>query len=157
MTQLEIVLERAINDEKPISLDSSALIAYLANEEPIAQIVAEVLETEVPVILSAIAVSESLVRTVQTYGLAFAETIMTSLQESDSVHLLPFGPAQLIEAAVIRAETRLKLPDAAIVATARVAGAIAIVGNDREWQNKALGIRYIHLDDVVREQEEEIR
>jgi hypothetical protein len=49
----------------------------------------------------------------------------------------------------------LKLPDAAIVATARVAGALALVGNDRAWRYKPLGIRYIHLDDVVREYEEE--
>lgn len=65
--------------------------------------------------------------------------------------MVPFGRSHLMETAAIRSLTRLKLPDAAIVATARVAGAIAIVGNDRVWQARPLGIQYIHLDDVIRE------
>jgi hypothetical protein len=36
-----------------------------------------------------------------------------------------------------------------------MAGAVAIVGNDRLWQTRPLGIQYIHLDDVVREAQRE--
>lgn len=151
MTRLEIILERGRRENAPISLDSSALIAYLADEEPLASYVAELLESDVRIMLSAIAASESLVRTVETYGRDFADSIVASLQESGEIHLVPFGKSQLIETAIIRSETRLKLPDAAIVATARVAGAIALIGNDRAWQNKPLGIQYIHLDDVLRD------
>ena len=38
------------------------------------------------------------------------------------------------EAAVIRAMTRLALPDALIVASALLAGCEAIVSNDAQWQ-----------------------
>jgi PIN domain nuclease of toxin-antitoxin system len=154
LTQIDVVLERAVRLNVPVSLDSSALIAYLEDEEPIASLVSQLMEGAVTIVFSAITVSESLVRTAETQDRALVETILTSLQETPTMRIVPFGFAQLVEAAIVRAETRLKLPDAAIVATARLAGAIAIVGNDRAWQNKSLGIRYIHLDDVVREQQE---
>lgn len=80
-----------------------------------------------------------------------------SIERIASVSLLPFDIPQAVEASLVRAHTRLKLPDASIVAAARVSGAIAIIGNDRVWKSKSLGIQYIHLDDVVREQEEETR
>jgi predicted nucleic acid-binding protein len=157
LTQLDFVLERAIRLREPIALDSSALIAYLENEEPIASLVSQLMESSATIVYSAIAVSEALVRTAETQDRTLMQTIVTSLQEAPTILIVPFGIPLLFEAAIVRAETRLKFPDAAIVATARMAGAIAIVGNDRAWQNKALGIRYIHLDDVVREYEEEAR
>ena len=151
MTQLEIILERAIRKAAPLSLDSSALIAYLAGEQPQNALIAHLLESDAQIVISAITASESFVRTVETYGRDFAEDILASLENSGRLFLVPFGRSHLMETATIRSVTRLKLPDAAIVATARVAGAIALVGNDRAWQNKSLGIQYIHLDDVVRE------
>ncbi len=54
-----------------------------------------------------------------------------------------------IETAYVRAATGLKLPDAAIVATALLAGAVALIGNDRQWRNKPLGVPYHHMDDIV--------
>ncbi|MCO5220670.1 MAG: PIN domain-containing protein [Thermomicrobiales bacterium] len=157
MTKLELIRDRAIHEDASISLDSSALIAYLAGEEPHSGVVTELLKSGAQFVVSAITVSESLVRTVETYGGDFAEDILASLLESGRIRLVPFERRHVLEAAAIRSETRLKFPDAAIIATARVAGAIAIVGNDRAWQPKTLGIRYIHLDDVVREQEREIQ
>lgn len=151
MTQIETLLSRALQDGSPIAIDSSALIAYFSDEELLAGLVGQVLESDALILISTITLSESLARMIQLHGRAAAEKISVSLQESSSIYLTPFGTMQLVEAAEIRAETRLKLPDAAIVATARVAGAIGIIGNDRAWKNKTLGIRYIHLDDVIRE------
>lgn len=151
MTQLENVIERAISDDAPISLDSSALIAYLAGEQPQNGLIEQLLESDAQIVISAITASESFVRTVETYGRKVAEDILASLENPGRLRLVPFGRSHLMETAAIRSLTRLKLPDAAIVATARVAGAIAIVGNDRVWQARPLGIQYIHLDDVIRE------
>lgn len=155
MTQIATVLAQALRDDRPVALDSSALIAFFTDDQPFATIVGGLIKSDVVIVLSAITLSESLVKWISTHGRAVAETITASLQAPPNIHLVPSGAAQLIEAAEIRAETRLKFPDAAIIATARVAGAIAIIGNDRAWQAKPLGIRYIHLDDVVREYEEE--
>lgn len=156
MTALDAAVARAIDLELPVVFDSSALIAYLRDEKPIAGIVAPVVESEVlDVIISSLTLSEALVRTATLFGRPRVELVVESIQELAAVRTVPFDEAHAVEAAIVRAETRLKLPDAAIVATARVAGAIAIVGNDRAWQNKSLGIQYIHLDDIVREQQEE--
>ena len=54
-----------------------------------------------------------------------------------------------IEAAYVRAATGLKLPDAAIIATARLARATTLIGNDRQWRNKPLGVTYHHMDDIL--------
>jgi hypothetical protein len=51
--------------------------------------------------------------------------------------------------AVVRARTGLKLPDAAIVAAALIGDAHALIGNDRVWKNRGLGVPYHHLDDIL--------
>lgn len=153
---LDGAIARALELEQPIAFDSSAFIAFLRNEDPIAGVVAPVLESDdLTIVLSSLTLSESLVRTASLFGRSRVEVVVESIYRLAAVRIIPFDREHAIEAAVVRAETRLKLPDAAIVATARIAGAIAIVGNDRAWQNKSLGIRYIHLDDVVREQKKE--
>ena len=149
--QLKVTIERAILEDACVSLDSSALIAYLAGKNPHARFVTELLESNAKIVVSAITASESLMRTVEAYGRDFADDILASFLESSRMFLVPFDRVHVLETAAIRSVTRLKLPDAAIVATARLAGALAIVGNDRVWQNRPLGIQYIHLDDVVRE------
>ncbi len=145
-------VSRAVQLELPIAIDSSALIAYLRDEMPIANVVAQVIDDEdVHVVLSSVTFSEALLRTAALFGRERVELVVQSIRSLPSIEIVGFDDEHAIDAARVRAETRLKLPDAAIVATARVAGAIALVGNDRAWQNKSLGIRYIHLDDVVRE------
>lgn len=145
-------VSRAVQLELPIAIDSSALIAYLRDEMPIANVVAQVIDDEdVHVVLSSVTFSEALLRTAALFGRERVELVVQSIRSLPSIEIVGFDNEHAIDAALVRAETRLKLPDAAIVATARVAGAIALVGNDRAWQNKSLGIRYIHLDDVVRE------
>ncbi len=52
-------------------------------------------------------------------------------------------------AAGIRAESGLRLPDAAIVATALVTGCDAIVGNDARCAKRVKEIPYVLLDDLV--------
>jgi predicted nucleic acid-binding protein len=151
VTQIDTLLAHALRDGHPVALDSSALIAFFSDDQPFARIIERLIESDVLIVLSAITLSESLVRFIAIHGRASAEKISASLHASSTMRLVPFGTLQIVEAAEIRSETRLKFPDAAIIATARVAGAIAIVGNDRAWQNKSLGIQYIHLDDVVRE------
>lgn len=156
MKSLDSVAALAVDLELPIALDSSGFIAYLRNEEPLAEVVAPIVESDVlSIIISSLTLSEALVRTAELFGRTRVELVVESVQRLEAVRIVPFDQELAIEAAIVRAETRLKLPDAAIVATARIAGAIAIVGNDRAWQNKSLGIEYIHLDDVVREQEKE--
>ena len=75
-----------------------------------------------------------------------------------------------MEAALVRTAPGLKLPDAAIVAAGRLAragrlislvvtgargvtvprrGALAPIGNDRQWRTRRLGVACQHSDDVL--------
>lgn len=153
---LESVVFHAISLGQPLAIDSSAFIAYLGDETPRSSLVASVIDSDLlDIVISSIVLSEVLVSAFAELGQSGLERTRKSIERIPSVTIVGFGQQQAIETARVRVETRLKFPDAAIIATARVAGAIAIVGNDRAWQNKSLGIQYIHLDDVVREQEEE--
>jgi hypothetical protein len=40
-------------------------------------------------------------------------------------------------------------PDVAIVATARIANAVGLIGKDRRWRAKPLGVPYHYLDDII--------
>ena len=51
--------------------------------------------------------------------------------------------------AAVRAETGLRLPDAAIVATAVVTGCDVVVGNDALCAKRVKEIPYLLLDDLV--------
>lgn len=155
MTELSDFHERALRRGESIALDSSALIAYLAGEEPYALIVAQLIESPVNLVLPAIATSEALVRIAREQDRDALDTIVASFGNAPNISIVSFDIPQLIETALLRAEANLKFPDAAIIATARLAGAIAIVGNDRAWKNRPLGIQYIHLDDVMRDAKKE--
>ncbi len=52
-------------------------------------------------------------------------------------------------AAEVRAESGLRLPDAAVVATAMVTGCDVIVGNDARCAKRVTEIPYLLLDDLV--------
>lgn len=151
LTKLDAVCATAAELNLPIALDSSALIALLTGEHLVGPLVSKLAKTDVRLILSAIVISESLVRTARFVERSFLESVSMSLHAEPNFHVVQFGTEQIVETALVRIETRLKFPDAAIIATARVAGALAIVGNDRAWQTKPLGVQYIHLDDIVRE------
>ena len=127
MTSIDALVSRAVQLELPIAIDSSALIAYLRNEMPIANVVAQVIDDEaVHVVISSITFSEALVRTAALFGRERVDLVVQSIRSLPSIEIIGFDEEHAIDAALVRAETRLKLPDAAIVATARVAGAIEI-------------------------------
>ena len=66
-----------------------------------------------------------------------------------NLRLVPLDVTLARETALVRAATRLRTPDAVQVAAARLAGADAIVGNDRRWQGRVNGPALILLDDYA--------
>lgn len=62
---------------------------------------------------------------------------------------IPLDEVSSVQTAIVRARTGLKLPDSAIIAAAHLANACALIGNDRIWKNRDLGVPYHHLDDIL--------
>jgi predicted nucleic acid-binding protein len=66
-----------------------------------------------------------------------------------NLHIVPLDLVLARETARVRAETRLRFPDAAQVAAGRLAGADALVTNDRRWQEQVTSPRVVLLGDYV--------
>jgi uncharacterized protein len=126
------------------------VIAYVTGEEPIASLVSPLLEDgDLDIVVSAITLSEAVTRPARAGDRRRVNTVAAALAALPRFRLVDFDRPHALEAAFVRGQTDLKLPDAAIVATARLANAVAIIGNDRQWRNKVLGVPYHHMDDIL--------
>lgn len=135
---------------RPICFDSSPLIDYVTRLQPITTLLDIVLQNRTPlVIISTITLTEAVTRPAISGDLARVNQIVAGLLALPGFDIIDVDRAHAIEAAVVRGQTNLKLPDAAIIATARLANAAALVGNDRQWRHKPLGVPYHHMDDIL--------
>ena len=66
-----------------------------------------------------------------------------------NMRLVPLDVALARETALVRAAFKLRMPDAVHVAAARLAGADAIVTNDRRWAERVKQPEMVLLDDYV--------
>ncbi len=144
---IEDVLAGSVEANKPICLDSSALIAYLASEHPISDLVDLILtHAGAPVVISAVSLTEALVRPARAGDRFILEQTRDALVALPRFAIVAFDERHAMETAVVRAHIALKLPDAAIVATARLADVYALIGNDRQCFNKLLGVTFLCMD-----------
>lgn len=66
-----------------------------------------------------------------------------------NLRIAPLDAALARETALVRGATGLRTPDAVQVAAARLAGADAIITNDRRWAAKVMGVRVVVLEDYA--------
>jgi len=131
----------AIARHHPICFDSAAMIALITRTEPVASLVRRLLrDIDVPIVISTITLAEIVVRPARQGDLTRVRNIHSSLAALANVAVIDLDPAHAIETAIVRGLTSLRLPDAAIVATARLANASALIGNDRQWRHKPLSL-----------------
>jgi predicted nucleic acid-binding protein len=134
-------------------LDTNAFIHFLDGEEPYYSVLAPLFRRvqagSLSVIASSITEAELLVRPERDGNEAAKERIEDLLSEN-GIYVVGVDRKIARRAAVIRAQARLKLPDAIIVATALETDCEAIVGNDGKWAKKDIEIPFIRLDDVVK-------
>jgi PIN domain nuclease of toxin-antitoxin system len=135
---------------QPIAFDTQAVIGYVEDREPITALLAPLFERhDVPVVISAVTLAEVLVLPVRNDDLSLVATLRRSIAELPAIRVVAFDDEIAVETAIVRGRIGLPLPDAAIVATARFVSAVGLVGNDRRWRAKSLGVPYYHLDDVL--------
>ena len=135
---------------QPICLDSSALIDFAAPNEPVASLIEPLLVTpDIPVVISTISLAELVTRPARLGDFARVQALHAALLRLPGLTLVPFDADHALEAAAVRAQTNLPLPDAAIIATARRANASALIGNDHKWRTRHLGVTYHLVDDIL--------
>jgi predicted nucleic acid-binding protein len=141
---------RAIATGQPICLDSSVLIDYAAPNEPVASLVEPLLiAPDVPVVISVVSVAELVTRPARTGDFALVRSLLDGLLRLPALTIVDFDWDHAVDTARVRAETNLRLPDAAIVATARRADASALLGNDRKWRTRRLGVPLHLVGDIL--------
>lgn len=144
------LMAQAIAYDRPIGVDASAMLEYLIDPGTLAHVVAPIFEDErVPMVLSTIAISEALVRPARQNDREYMNAIKRTLERRDRTIVVSFDGNQAIETAFVRAQTNLKLPDSAVIAAARMHNAIGIVGVDRKWRSRELGVPFYYLPDTL--------
>lgn len=130
-------LESALPAGVPLLLDSSVVLAYLAGNEAASPLAAHVIDALVQpgrnhATLSAVTAADVLVRPFAVGGRAVAvgELFLRHFPNLD-VAEVTYGIAR--EAARLRAETRLPMADALILASAVALGIRHVVANDDRW------------------------
>lgn len=148
--QIRSLIELATFDHQPICLDSGPLIDYVAQQQPTTSLLEPMLlDPAVSIVISTITVTEAVTRPAMQDDRPRVDTIVEALRGIPGLRIVDFDQGHAVEAAIVRGLTGLKLLDAAIVATARLANASALLGNDRQWRTKPLGVPYHHIDDIL--------
>ena len=99
--------------------------------------------------ISAITLTELLTAPAQARDMRAMRDYEIYLLHFPNLTILPLDIQVAREAAQIRADTGLPMPDAAILAAARVAGADAVITNDKRWRAKLDAPEILILDDYL--------
>ena len=136
--------------QRPIVFDTQVLIGYIEDREPITALLAPLIEgPDLPIAISVVTLAEVLVLPVRNDDLSLVATLRRSISNLPGMTVVPLDVEIAVETALVRGRIGLPLPDAAIIATARVVNSVGLIGNDRRWRAKALGAPYHHLDDII--------
>ena len=92
--------------------------------------------------------SEAIVGPVVAGDETMAERYLDAIQSVEHLHVVPVTAEIAADAGVIRGRTGMTLPDSVHVATARTAGASALLTNDRRLRPVA-HVEVIQLTDLV--------
>jgi PIN domain nuclease of toxin-antitoxin system len=106
-------------------------------------------DADLDIVASVITLAEAVARPARAGDRQRVAAVAAALTALPRFRFIDFDRSHALEAAFVRGSTDLKLPDAAIIATARLANSIALIGNDRQWRNKPLGVPYHHMDDLL--------
>ena len=125
-----------MEEARRLYLDTNALIAIVEKEGELSAAQAELVEEidagKVRATTSELALAECLVKPLAERDETLVRSYLTLLGgEGDLVTMIPVTRDVILEAAKVRAGSRVKLPDAIHLASARMSGCAEFVSNDR--------------------------
>ena len=141
----------SLPDDGSAYLDSNSFIYSVERVEPYCALLDLVWQRarsgEITIVSSDITVLETLVKPLRD-GDEVVEGLFRSLLDSNEVRLISASRELWESAARIRAETRLKTPDALHAATALSAGCNLFITNDRDFR-RVPNLPVVILDDLL--------
>jgi predicted nucleic acid-binding protein len=145
-------LRRALQAHDSIVVDSSVIVAYLDGRDVFSAaatiVVDELAARGATANLSAITVTESLVRPMKLGNADAVTEVATFFGHFPGIHVLSIDVQIAQEAARVRAVTGLKTPDAMIIATALIHGIPTIVTADGRWRSAIEALTGLELIEV---------
>lgn len=122
---------------KRLLLDTNVIIYFLQGIDPYGVVLNPLFriieEGRLQAVISVVTEAELLVGPLKKKDKEAIAKVKLLLNEFPGLKVFPISRQIGQMAASIRVETKLSLPDALIIATARATGCDAIVGNDRSW------------------------
>lgn len=141
---------KEVSKYRRVLLDTSVPIYFLQRVAPYSALVEPLFclieERDIEAKLSVITEAELLVGPVKKNDAESLSMVRAFLDDFPGIDVVPLLRPIAQEAAKLRAGSGLPLPDALIIATAKVSGCAAIVGNDLTWA-KAEVLPVVLLDD----------
>lgn len=146
-------LLRRLADCRTVALDTMVFSYHLADHPRYAALTTAVLEAvergQLVGLTTTVTVAEILTVPARAGDRQALQDYEIYLTQFPNLHIVPLDVALAREAALVRGETGLRTPDAIQVAAARLAGADAILTNDRRWIGRVSRPPVLLLDDYA--------
>jgi predicted nucleic acid-binding protein len=147
-----VTIDELVARHRRVALDASAFIYLFEVPGPLARATAAILDAadlgRLTVVIATLVLAEIAVRPVRAGDETLVERYADGVRELRGVQVVPLTTDLSIDVGIIRGRHRVRLPDAVHLATARHAGASAIVTNDLRMPAIA-HLSVIRLADLV--------
>lgn len=146
-------LRQALVQHKRLFVDTNIIIYLLDNHPRYSDLATTVMETietgKVDGIASMMTLAEALTQPARLGKVDVLRDYELYLTNFPNLTLLPVDLNVARQAAQLRGLHTMKMPDAILLATARIATADAVVTNDKDWRGKTGTAAIIVLDDFL--------
>ncbi|MCX6031813.1 MAG: PIN domain-containing protein [Chloroflexi bacterium] len=146
-------LRRVLAGYRLVALDTMVFSYHLANHPRYAPLTAVVLEAvesgRVAGLTTTVTLAEILTVPAKAGDRQALQDYELYLTRFPNLQIVPLDIALARETALVRGASGLRMPDAIQVAAARLAGADAILTNDRRWAGRFAAPAVVMLDEYV--------
>lgn len=143
-------LRKRLSEHKLVFLDTMVFVYLLERNPAYAALAGTVLESvetgELEALTSVLTLAEVLTGPAQAQDAEALRDYTLYLTHFPHLKIMSIETGHAPTIAKVRALTGLRTPDATQIALAKVAGADAIIGNDKAWVGKTDAIKYCMLD-----------
>jgi len=146
-------LRRRLTGLRLVALDTMVFAYHLADHPRYSALTTVVLEAvesgQMAGVTTTVTLAEILTAPAKTGDRRALQDYELYLTRFPNLRIMPLDVALARETALVRGETGLRTPDAIQVAAARLAGADAIVTNDRRWAGRVVVPAVVVLGEYV--------
>ncbi|MBI2865724.1 MAG: PIN domain-containing protein [Chloroflexi bacterium] len=147
------VFRRTLGDYKRLALDTSIMVYFLESvprfQPYVGHLLKEVEAGRLTAVVSVVVELELLVKPLRLENWQAAQDIREFMSGLPNLEIVPTSRSIAQRAALVRARSRIGVPDSIIISTAVEASCDAVVGNDIECAKRIADLPYLCLEDFI--------